>query len=143
MTRFSIVVLVAICATGCSTSFRHTLVFDYMDFGPQVAAEEVIGVSWRQWQSHGDHDMDTGVEPVRVVVYRDVPLSQVKKIYPVIKEEGQDYRYLSYSKAMAYLNKTIQEDVMPEVTERHKRTRLRIERGLRKPTNNGTDDTGD
>ena len=88
-------------------------------------------MEWWQWNSHGDnHQCD-----VKVVVFRDTPLKQVMTTCPVVREKEQDYRYLSYAKAMAYLNATIQENVVFDVTERLKQTKARIEKEPGKPNN--------
>ncbi|WP_157209853.1 hypothetical protein [Marinimicrobium agarilyticum] len=98
--------------------------FDYNDFGPQVIAHEVIGMEWWQWQPHGDSrpkDYD-----VKVVVYRNVTLEDVKAQFPVVPEEEQDYRYLEYGTALEYLNDKISDDVSKNVTDRLKETRERV-----------------
>ena len=110
------------------------MVLKYHDFGPQAAAYETIGMEWWQWDNHGDSDPDYRYD-IKIVVYRDIPLHQVKEAYPVLKEKKQDYRYLSYAKAMAYLNGQIQEDLLPELTETLRKTRSRIEEKLGKANN--------
>ena len=44
-------------------------------------------------------------------------------ILPVIEEKKQDYRYLEYTKALEYLDKTIEENLVSEVTKVLKQTR--------------------
>lgn len=133
MMKSAAVILVFVCVAGCATSSHQTMVLDYADFGPQAAAWETIGMDWWQWKSCGGHCMGTDHRPVRVVVYHNIPLPEVKKAYPVVEEEGQDYRYLSYPKAMAYLNGQIQEDHPPELIKAFRNTKSRIEEKLGKP----------
>lgn len=98
--------------TGCalshySTPKRHTLVLSYQDFGPQAAAYELIGFEWYQWNSHGS-DKPAEHDDVKVVVYRDIPLADVKRRYPVLQGR-QDYRYVTYEAAIAYCDLMLQE----------------------------------
>lgn len=90
-----------------ATPPRHTLVLRYQDFAPQAAAFELIGFEWYQWNSQGP-DNPSQPDTVRVVVYRDIPLNQVKKLYPVIRGQ-QDYRYISYHDALAYCGRLLRE----------------------------------
>ncbi len=115
--------------TGCGHKQQTTMLLDYDDFGPQVAAHEIIGMAWWQWDQHGDPDPGEPYD-IKVVVYRDISLEQVRELFPVREEKGQDYRYLSCEQAYSYLNETILEDVVPEVTGRLRQTRTRIEKEL-------------
>lgn len=78
-----------------------TIVLSYDDFGPQVVSHAQIGMGWYQWNSQGPDDPNSRDE-VRVVVYRNISLDEVKRMYPVI-EEKQDYRYLEYQAALSLL----------------------------------------
>ena len=109
------------------------MVFNYHDFGPQVVAYETIGMEWYQWDYHGDPDPNYQYD-IKVVVYRDIPLHQVQAAYPILKEKKQDYRYLSYAKAMAYLDGQISEDYLPTLTATLRQTRSQIEKELGNPT---------
>jgi hypothetical protein len=129
MMKIAAVIVLALCASGCVTVSRNMMVLQYHDFGPQAAAYQAIGMEWWQWDNHGDPDPNFQYD-VKVVVYRDIPLSQVREAYPVVKSKQQDFRYLAYTDAMAYLNTTIQEDAMAEVTQRLKLTRAGIEKEL-------------
>ena len=129
--KIAAVIFLALCAPGCATAPRNMMVLQYHDFGPQAAAYQAIGMEWWQWDNHGDPDPNFQYD-VKVVVYRDIPLSQVREAYPVVKSKEQDFRYLAYTDAMAYLNTTIQEDAMAEVTHRLKLTRAGIEKELGK-----------
>jgi hypothetical protein len=106
-------------------------VLDYADFGPQSLAYKTTGMEWWQWDDHGHPDPAYEYD-VKVVVYRDIPLIQVQESYPVLEAKEQDYRYLTYAKAMAYLDEQIQENIVLEVTQRLKQTKLMIERKMGK-----------
>ena len=110
---------------ACMTSHHRVLILQYDDFGPQAAAWELIGMQWWQWDSHGDSDPNTKYD-IKVIVYRDIPLANIKKLYPVIKEKKQDYRYLEYAKAIDYLNDNIKENIIPEVTSTLQKTKHKI-----------------
>lgn len=126
----ALVVLLAVAGlAGCRHKPATTMVLDYQDFGPQVAAHEVIGMAWWQWDQHGEPDPDDPYD-IKVVVYRDISMEQVQELFPVLEEKGQDYRYLSYAQAISYLNETILEDVLSEVTRRLRQTRTRVEAEL-------------
>ena len=112
--------------SGCSRSDEEFLVLKYRDFGPQAAAYEIIGMEWWQWDNHGASDPNVYYD-INVVVYRDNTLSQVKKAYPVVPAKNRDYRYLSYAKALDYIERYTQEDSYPELKETLLITHLRIE----------------
>ena len=80
----------------------NTVVLKYSDFGPQVVVHEVLGMEWYQWNSQGPDDPNES-DDIKVVVYRNIPLDEVKRKFPVIKEK-QDYRYLEYGNALKLLN---------------------------------------
>lgn len=110
---------------GCATiGNKNTVVFDYNDFGPQVVANEIVGMEWWQWQPHGEPRPTT--YDVKVVVYRNVTLGYVKNKFPVIPEKEKDYRYLEYEAALEYLNEKISDDVSEQVTDRLKKTRKKL-----------------
>jgi hypothetical protein len=123
--RVAAAIIVCMCLAGCSNIFRNTIILEYQDFGPQAVAYETIGMEWWQWDSHGASDPYYQYD-IKVVVYRNVPLSNVQNVYPVIRESEQDYRYLPYTKAIAYLDNQIQEDLFPELTARLTKTRSLI-----------------
>lgn len=83
-----------------------TMVLGYEDFGPQVFAHELLGMEWYQWNLTGSPYPEQ-IDPIQVVVYKDMELDQVKQLYPVVKELKQDYRYVSYRQALEYLDKNI------------------------------------
>jgi hypothetical protein len=87
---------------------KRTIIFQYSDFGPQVLAHELIGFEWYQWERDGHPDPNY-VYDIKVVVYKDIRLEEVKKIYPVIKAKQQDYRYVEYKEALEYLDKHIRQ----------------------------------
>lgn len=103
----------------------NMLVLDYHDFGVQAAAYELLGMEWWQWLPHGDSDPATEYG-IKVVVYKDVELQEVEKAYPVVPEKNQDFRYLDFDTAMRYLDAEIEENVLPEITERLQETRDKL-----------------
>jgi hypothetical protein len=121
-------------AATLATTPAKTMVLKYSDFGPQGMSWEIIGFYWWQWVGCPCSEPGDMTEyDVKVVVYRDIPLRQVKKTYPVLKEKGQDFRYLPYTKAMNYLDKQIQENIMADVTQTLQQTKSLIEKGMGKP----------
>lgn len=87
---------------------RQTLVFHYSCFGPQVLAHELIGFEWYQWNPSG-HPDPRHIDDIWVVVYRNMGFEEVKRLYPVVKDLRQDYRYVRYDKALQYLDGHIKE----------------------------------
>jgi hypothetical protein len=117
--------VVSLLFTSCATSVsRSTLVFDYSDFGPQAMAYRLIGPKNHQWDPASP--IPLGDPGVRVVVYRGVRLEDVQRLYPVVEENKQDYRYLHYEEALAYLDARIEQNLLRRVTERLQLTRDRI-----------------
>ena len=102
------------------------VVLDYGDFGPQAAAVELLGMDGCAWAP--PHDVQ-GLEAcdVKVVVYRGMDEAAVAKVHPVVKTKLQDYRYVEWDKAVAYLDEWIAEDVVPMVTARMRRARAKLE----------------
>ncbi len=80
-----------------------TVLLQYEDFGPQVMSYQYIGMRWYQWDSGGGDDPNRTFD-IRVVVYRNIALNEVEKMYPVIKQK-QDYRYLEYKAALELVDK--------------------------------------
>lgn len=130
--KTAVLMLFCIFTIGCASSSNKTMVLSYNDFGPQVAAYETIGMDLWQWDQQGVPDSSYQYH-IKVVVYRDILLKEVMDAYPVVKEKEQDYRYLPYSKAMAYLNREIQADIFPALTKKLSETKSKIESNLKKP----------
>lgn len=125
MSRLAFLLLFTLL-TSCSVhSQQEVVLLDYNDFGPQIIAREVIGMEWWQWQDHGDPD-PAAVYPVKVAVYRNIPLSEVKQRYPVEPEQKKDFRYLEYQNALRFLDEKITENVQESVTEQLKAARKKI-----------------
>lgn len=120
LVAFSLAVLVA-CASQVK---QNTVVLNYSDFGPQVIANEMIGMEWWQWQSHGESRPT--VYDVKIVVFQNIPLKEVKKLYPVNPDMEKDYRYLKYEKALGFLNAKIDDNVMETVTSVLETTRTKL-----------------
>ncbi|MCF6337688.1 MAG: hypothetical protein L3J84_07010 [Gammaproteobacteria bacterium] len=114
-------VLLAACANQVK---QNTVVLNYSDFGPQVIASEIIGMEWWQWQSHGESR--PAVYDVKVVVFQDIPLKEVKRLYPVNPDRQKDYRYLKYEKALDFLNSKIDDNVLEKVTSVLVETRTKL-----------------
>jgi hypothetical protein len=113
--------LLCSCAVGSESA---TALFAYEDFGPPSMSNEIIGMDWWQWQEHGDSRPKT--YDIKVVVYRNIGLDAVKKKYPVVPEQLKDYRYAEYSKAVSYLDRLIEENVIESLTVTLKGTREKI-----------------
>jgi hypothetical protein len=108
MGKTSILIFCAVIfACGHSISRHEHVILDYKNFGPPALAHELIGMDYWQWDNHGDSRPRD--YPIKVVVYRNVEVQKIKDRFPVIAEKEQDYRYVAYQTAMAYLNDTIAE----------------------------------
>ena len=90
------------------SAWSEFAVFDYEDFGPQVIAYETIGYQWYQWNSSGDSNPNK-TDNIKVVVYWNESLENIKQKFPVNPETEKDYRYLSYEAALKYLNSKVTE----------------------------------
>lgn len=82
--------------------------FQYGDFGPQAMAHELLGMEWYQWQPHGDPDPNS-TDRVQVIVYDDMTLAKVRKLYPVDQLKKLDYRYVQIDRAREFLREKIAE----------------------------------
>lgn len=82
--------------------------FKYDDFGPQVAVHELLGFGWFQWDSHGDEDPRTDPR-IKVVVYWNEELEDVKRQYPVDQATFKDFRFLELGRAIEHLENLIPE----------------------------------
>jgi len=110
-------------------SEAKSCVLKYQDFGPQVAVYELIGFEWWQWDTHGDSRPRH--YPIKVVVYWDEDIADIRHQFPVIKEKEQDFRYLTYEKAIRHLERMIAEEVGDDkLIKRYKKAleRLRTEK---------------
>ncbi len=86
----------------------NIIILNYHDFGPQVTAAPLLGFYWYQWENHGESDPSMAYN-IKVVVYRNIPLSEAKKKYPIIKKKQQDYRYVEYAAALMYFDSVIKD----------------------------------
>lgn len=115
---------------------RQMVILDYQDFGPPSMSHALLGHEWWQWQAHGDPD-PRQTYPVKVVVYRGIPLADVKKRYPVNAQQEQDFRYVAYDTAITYLDQQIQylrdwassspQTALPGLLARLQQTQARLE----------------
>jgi hypothetical protein len=77
---------------ACNNAPKQYAIFDYEDFGPQAMAWETIGMQWWQWDSHGMSSDPNYTYDIKVVVYRDMPLSRIKSLFLVDKAKKKDFR---------------------------------------------------
>ena len=109
-------------AIACSARVEAaSTALPYGSFGPQVMAYETLGFEWWQWQPNGDsrpREYD-----VRVVVYCKLSMQEVARLYPVDPRAERDYRYITYDRALSYLDDNIRQDVVPAVTDKLRATR--------------------
>ncbi|GAA5213669.1 hypothetical protein ACFSJ3_03055 [Corallincola platygyrae] len=105
----ALLILSTLLLTSCSEvePAEYTYVLPYSAFGPPSMSGSLLGVEWYQWQPHGDSRPKQ--YPVKVVVYRELAKSEVEKAFPVNPAEELDYRYVSYSAAISYLDKNIKD----------------------------------
>ncbi|HUV59856.1 MAG TPA: hypothetical protein VMW09_07060 [Desulfatiglandales bacterium] len=87
---------------------NQILIKDYSDFGTQAMCYDLIGYQRYQWNNDGNPDPRKEYN-IQVVVYKDIDLVKVKKIYPVSKIMKRDYRYVEHNKALEYLDKQIKQ----------------------------------
>jgi len=113
---------------SCTDRNSNLVLLKHEDFGPQVVAHEILGMDWWQWQSHGDSKPRK--YDIKVVVYKDIDISEVKKLFPVDPDLLQDYRYVNYSVAIDYLDKVIEENVLESVTTKLVDTKAGIQAAL-------------
>lgn len=100
------------------------LVLEFENFGPAAMSEPLLGQSWWQWQNHGDSRPRN--YDIKVVVYRSQSLNEIKAEYSVSKENLKDYRYITYSESIDYLDENIKDNILPRVTQRLENTRSKI-----------------
>lgn len=119
----SIFLFLSSCAST-SKVHPHWILLNYADFGPQVIAQEIIGMEWWQWQDHGGSAHRDYA--IKVIVHKNVPEETVRQEFPVNPEKQADYRYVEYRVALAYLEEKIDEDIMESVASQLKITRETI-----------------
>ena len=87
---------------------QHVLVLPYEAFGPSAMSNALVGMPWWQWQATGGSDPRARFD-IRVAVYDEqhVSLETVRQLYPIIPEKQQDYRYVSRTRALRYLNRQL------------------------------------
>ena len=111
LTFISWLILLSSCMTNLKS---NTVLLDYEEFGPPVVANEILGMDWWQWQEFGDSRPRK--YDIKVVVYKNISLDQVKEWYPIEPDKEKDFRYLEYGKALNYLDKLIKDNVIEELT---------------------------
>lgn len=135
MKKFIMLVIASIFLVHAqaTSSQAKLMLLDYEDFGPQAMAYKLIGYAWYQWENHGS-SQPSQTYPVKVIIYKDMTLNEVKSQYPVIVGE-QDYRYLPYRKAIRYLNESETDPLVqkiPTLIEKIKNTKKKIAEQLGK-----------
>ena len=80
--------------------------FRYNDFGPQIAVHKLIGFGWFQWDSHGDSDPRSDSR-IKVIIFWNEELENVKAQFPVNQSKLVDYRYLELGRAIQHLQDLI------------------------------------
>ena len=93
------------CTSNNAVPHGNFIVLQYEDFGPQDIAEEIIGPDYWQWDD-GHYDTPQKFD-IKVVVYRDMKLDELKLKFPVDKSKKQDYRYVQYDAAIKWYDKQI------------------------------------
>jgi hypothetical protein len=101
--KISYLSAITLLIAGCANAPKGYAVFEYEDFGPQSMAWETIGMQWWQWNNHGGSRPDNKYD-IKVVVYRNIPLEQIKTLFPVDKSKKNDFRYLEYHDSIEYLD---------------------------------------
>lgn len=115
-TIIAISILVSAIVFDCSYAIEseNVVILNYSDFGPQSMSYKVLGNEWWQWDPHGDSRPEKKYD-IKVIVYRNISLMNVKEMHPVIEEKNQDYRYIEYNMAIQHLDELIK--VMKEWKE--------------------------
>jgi hypothetical protein len=112
-------------AIACSARVEAaSTALPYGSFGPQVLAYEVLGFEWWQWQPHGDPR--PRAYDIHVVVYCNLSTEQVARMYPVDPRTERDYRYITYDRALSYLDDNIRQDLEPSVEAELRATRKKL-----------------
>ena len=135
-TRILLFIFAGLLTYGCKASSKPYTVFNYDDFGPQAMAWKTIGMQWWQWDNHGDSDPKSKCD-IKVVVYTDMSLDEIKLLFPINRTKKKDFRYLQYNDSLKYLENNIQEmEIINEqwavdLKEHLKNTKERILREIR------------
>ncbi len=87
-------------------------------------------MDWWQWQTSGDPRPRK--YDIKVIVYKDIPINDVKKMFPVTPSLYQDYRYVEYSVAIDYLDTLIEENLIESLTHKMVDTRAKIQKAFEK-----------
>lgn len=96
---------VTACASTTKPSSSNFIILDYADFGPQDIAEELIGPNYWQWDS-GQYSTPQNFD-IKVIIYREMELDEVKKMFPASKVEQKDFRYIPYQAAINWYDEKI------------------------------------
>ena len=127
--------LALLTSAGCTAKKppNDAIVLEYDDFGPQAAAHELIGMQWFQWNGHGSSNPQE-LDPIHVVVFRPdrISLAELRARFPVIESEQQDYRYVAYEDALAYVDDILEhaDAEIPSLATKLRASRDRIHSAL-------------
>lgn len=113
----SVFLLSLLFLTACSDSSKaNSIVMEYDDFGPSAMSFQMLGYPWWQWDAHGDDSPETTYD-IRIIVYENLSLQAIKKLYPVSASAYKDYRYVRYDQALSYLDVGLSELKDPEFSD--------------------------
>ncbi len=88
--------------TVLSENSKNIFVTSYSSFGPPQLSNQLLGENHWQWDDPDNHKPISF--DIKIVVYRNIPLKDVKMSFPVDPSKKQDYRYVSYSEASTYFD---------------------------------------
>jgi hypothetical protein len=65
---------------------------------------------------------------IKVVVFKDLTMEDVQRLYPIVPRKNQDFIYLEYSEALLYLDSSVAKigQSIPQLTARLKQTKQLI-----------------
>ena len=122
-------VLLILVSSGCASRLsKSTIVLEYSDFGPQAMAYRVIGRKSMPWAP--DTPIAPGEDKINVVVYRGIAKSRVEGAFLPDRDDHIDYRYVSYSDALSYLDAQIAQNILRKVTVKLENTKNLIQQHL-------------
>jgi len=102
---FFVLIQSSCISKNISQDFSKALVVDYKQFGPSQLSSSLLGQNYWQWQTRKEHSPTR--YDIKVIIYRNMTLSEVKKRYPVDAELKQDYRYLEYPLVKTWIEQQI------------------------------------
>lgn len=123
----AVFILVAVGGCAICRSGESPLVLPYGSFGPQVAANRLIGFEWFQWNPSGSSDPKK-VDPIFVVVSTRSRMEETKKRFVVSEQERRDYRFVTVDAALKYIDDELADaDARPLLGKTLQSTRSKLE----------------